>query len=217
MFSINCRFLALFLLFSLFLASCALVSSSATTSPAIKQLGYAKTAAEFVSLSYTDKSITDHAVSIATKKDCKITRIIKRQEICMDHGPKVIENNQDSEDMKLTNQMIHVALHNPENMTASLTKKSNKEIINLNKEEVINLNKEEVINLKNVDALTVNIDDDYKLPHNLYSLNENISKPKQIYSSNVDVLSHKLISNNLDFSANENTLVRLDNNLCSSI
>ena len=209
MFSINCRFLALFLLFSLFLASCALVSSSATTSPAIKQLGYAKTAAEFVSLSYTDKSITDHAVSIATKKDCKITRIIKRQEICMDHGPKVIENNQDSEDMKLTNQMIHVALHNPENMTASLTKKSNKEIINLNKEEVISL--------KKVDALTVNIDDDYNLAHNLYSLNENISKPKQIYSSNVDVLPHALISNNLDFSANENTLVRLDNNLCSSI
>ena len=209
MFSINCRFLALFLLFSLFLASCALVSSSATTSPAIKQLGYAKTAAEFVSLSYTDKSITDHAVSIVTKKDCKITRIIKRQEICMDHGPKVIENNQDSEDMKLTNQMIHVALHNPENMTASLTKKSNKEIINLNKEEVISL--------KKVDALTVNIDDDYNLAHNLYSLNENISKPKQIYSSNVDVLPHALISNNLDFSANENTLVRLDNNLCSSI
>ena len=209
MFSINCRFLALFLLFSLFLASCALVSSSATTSPAIKQLGYAKTAAEFVSLSYTDKSITDHAVSIATKKDCKITRIVKRQEICMDHGPKVIENNQDSEDMKLTNQMIHVALHNPENMTASLTKKSNKEIINLNKEEVINL--------KNVDALTVNIDDDYNLAHNLYSLNENISKPKQIYSSNVDVLPHALISNNSDFSTNENTLVRLDNNFCSSI
>jgi len=209
MFSINCRFLALFLLFSLFLASCALVSSSATTSPAIKQLGYAKTAAEFVSLSYTDKSITDHAVSIATKKDCKITRIIKRQEICMDHGPKVIENNQDSEDMKLTNQMIHVAIHNSENMTVSLTKKSNKEIINLNKEEVISL--------KKVDALTVNIDDDYNLAHNLYSLNENISKPKQIYSSNVDVLPHALISNNLDFSANENTLVRLDNNLCSSI
>ena len=209
MFSINCRFLALFLLFSLFLASCALVSSSATTSPAIKQLGYAKTAAEFVSLSYTDKSITDHAVSIATKKDCKITRIIKRQEICMDHGPKIIENNQDTEDIKLTNQMIHVALHNPENMTASLTKKSNKEIINLNKEEVINL--------KNVDALTVNIDDDYNLAHNLYSFNENISEPKQIYSSNVDVLPHALISNNLDFSANENTLVRLDNNLCSSI
>jgi hypothetical protein len=86
----------------------------------------------------------------------------------------------------------------------------------LNK-EIINLYKEEVISLKNVDALTVNIDDDYNLPHNLYSLNENISKPKQIYSSNVDVLSHTLISNNLDFFANENTLVRLDNNLCFSI
>ena len=86
----------------------------------------------------------------------------------------------------------------------------------LNK-EIINLNKEEVISLKNVDALTVNIDDDYNLPHNLYSLNENISKSKQIYSSNVDVLSHTLISNNLDFSANENTLISLDNNLCFSI
>jgi len=138
-----------------------------------------------------------------------MTRIIKRREICMDNGPKVIENNQDSEDMKLTNQMIHVATHNPENTIGSLPKKLNKEIINLNKEEVVSL--------KNVDALTVNIDDDYNLPHNLYSLNENISKPKQIYSSNVDVLSHTLISNNLDFFANENTLVRLDNNLCFSI
>ena len=209
MFSVNYKFFSLFLLFSLFLASCALVSTGTTSSSAVKQLGYAKTAAEFVSLSYTDKSITDHAVSIVTKKDCKITRIVKRQEICMDHGPKIIENNQDTEDIKLTNQMIHVAIHNSENMTVSLTKKSNKEIINLNKEEVISL--------KKVDALTVNIDDDYNLAHNLYSLNENISKPKQIYSSNVDVLPHALISNNLDFSANENTLVRLDNNLCSSI
>ncbi|PPR47261.1 MAG: hypothetical protein CFH23_00475 [Alphaproteobacteria bacterium MarineAlpha6_Bin1] len=207
--SVNYKFFSLILLFSLFLASCALVSSGATSSSAIKQLGYAKTAAEFVSLSYTDKSITDHAISIVTKKDCKMTRIVKRQEICMDNGPKVIEHNQDSEDMKLTNQMIHVATHNPENTIGSLPKKLNKEIINLNKEEVISL--------KNVDALTVNIDDDYNLPHNLYSLNENISKPKQIYSSNVDVLSHTLISNNLDFSANENTLVRLDNNLCFSI
>ena len=209
MFSVNYKFFSLFLLFSLFLASCALVSTGTTSSSAVKQLGYAKTAAEFVSLSYTDKSITDHAVSIVTKKDCKITRIVKRQEICMDHGPKIIENNQDTEDIKLTNQMIHVAIHNSENMTVSLTKKSNKEIINLNKEEVISL--------KKVDALTVNIDDDYNLAHNLYSLNENISKPKQIYSSNVDVLPHTLISNNSDFSTNENTLVRLDNNFCSSI
>ena len=209
MFSVNYKFFSLFLLFSLFLASCALVSTGTTSSSAVKQLGYAKTAAEFVSLSYTDKSITDHAVSIVTKKDCKITRIVKRQEICMDHGPKIIENNQDTEDIKLTNQMIHVAIHNSENMTVSLTKKSNKEIINLNKEEVISL--------KKVDALTVNIDDDYNLAHNLYSLNENISKPKQIYSSNVDVLPHALISNNSDFSTNENTLVRLDNNFCSSI
>ena len=208
--SINYKFLSLILLFSLFLASCALVSSGATSSSAIKQLGYAKTAAEFVSLSYTDKSITDHAISIVTKKDCKMTRIVKRREICMDSGPKVIENShQDSEDMKLTNQMIHVATHNPENTIANLPKKLNKEIINLYKEEVISL--------KNVDALTVNIDDDYNLPHNLYSLNENISKPKQFYSSNIDVLSHTLISNNLDFSANENTLISLDNNLCFSI
>ena len=89
MVNINYKLAFLTLFSSLLVTSCALVSTTSTNSMAFKQFGYAKTAAEVISLSYTDKSTTDHAISIALKKDCKVLRIIRREEICLDYGPNV--------------------------------------------------------------------------------------------------------------------------------
>ena len=199
MVNINYKLAFLILFLSLFVTSCALVGTSSTNSVAFKQLAYVKTAAEIVSLSYTDKSTTDHAISIALKKDCKILRIIKREEICLEHGPNVFHKNKDNKKGKLKNQMMHVAVHNPEQLA-----------INIPRNPI-----EETKNLDDIASLPTNVSDDYNLPHSLYSVNENVSEQNKLLD--FEVLSHHLSSTNNVNLFSESNIDKLNNNLNPSI
>ena len=121
MVNINYKLAFLILFSSLLVTSCALVSTSTTNSVAFKQLAYVKTAAEIVSLSYTDKSTTDHAISIALKKDCKVLRIIKREEICLEYGPNVFYKNKN-----LQNTPPQIVLRNVDKFEPNVPKSPEK-------------------------------------------------------------------------------------------
>ena len=199
MLNINYKLAFLILFSSLFVTSCALVGTSSTNSVAFKQLVYVKTAAEIVSLSYTDKSTTDHAISIALKKDCKVLRIIKREEICLDYGPNVFHKNKNNKRGKLKNQMMYVAAHNPEQLA-----------INIPRNPI-----EETKNLDDIASLPTNVSDDYNLPHSLYSVNENVSEQNKLLD--FEVLSHHLSSTNNVHLFSESNIDKLNNNLNPSI
>ena len=199
MVNINYTLAYLILISSLLVTSCALVGTSSTNSVAFKQLVYVKTAAEIVSLSYTDKSTTDHAISIALKKDCKVLRIIKREEICLDYGPNVFLKNKNNKRGKLKNQMMHVAAHNPEQLA-----------INIPRNPI-----EETKNLDDIASLPTNVSDDYNLPHSLYSVNENVSEQNKLLD--FEVLSHHLSSTNKVHLFSESNIDKLNNNLNPSI
>ena len=199
MVNINYTLAYLILISSLLVTSCALVGTSSTNSVAFKQLVYVKTAAEIVSLSYTDKSTTDHAISIALKKDCKVLRIIKREEICLDYGPNVFHKNKNNKRGKLKNQMMHVAAHNPEQLA-----------INILRNPI-----EETKNLDDIASFPTNVSDDYDLPHSLYSVNENVSEQNKLLD--FEVLSHHLSSTNNVHLFSESNIDKLNNNLNPSI
>ena len=199
MVNINYKLAFLILFSSLLVTSCALVGTSSTNSVAFKQLVYVKTAAEIVSLSYTDKSTTDHAISIALKKDCKVLRIIKREEICLDYGPNVFHKNKNNKRGKLKNQMMHVAAHNPEQLA-----------INIPRNPI-----EETKNLDDIASLPTNVSNDYNLPHSLYSVNENVSEQNKLLD--FEVLSHHLSSTNNVHLFSESNIDKLNNNLNPSI
>ena len=63
------------------IASCSLIAPMSTTSTTAKQLGFFKTSVEAVSIYYTDKTATDHAVSAVLGKDCKLSRVAKREKL----------------------------------------------------------------------------------------------------------------------------------------
>ena len=199
MLNINYKLAFLILFSSLLVTSCALVGTSSTNSVAFKQLAYVKTAAEIVSLSYTDKSTTDHAISIALKKDCKVLRIIKREKICLDYGPNVFHKNKNNKRGKLKNQMMYVAAHNPEQLA-----------INTPRNPI-----EETKNLDDIGSLPTNVSDDYNLPHSLYSVNENVSEQNKLLD--FEVLSHHLSSTNNVHLFSESNIDKLNNNLNPSI
>ena len=74
------------------IASCSLITPMTTSSTTIKELSFVKTTAELVTSYYTDKTATDHAVSFVLGKDCKMTRVAKREKICEEIKPKVYED-----------------------------------------------------------------------------------------------------------------------------
>ena len=63
-----------------------------TSSGAAKQLGLVKTTVEFVSTVYTDKSATDHVVSVVLGKDCKMHRVARREKICFENKANVFDD-----------------------------------------------------------------------------------------------------------------------------
>ena len=70
------------------------MSSSPTS---VKQLSVAKTTVEIISEHYTDKSATDHVVSLVLGKDCKLTRVVKREKICAEIKAKIYDNKNKNE------------------------------------------------------------------------------------------------------------------------
>ena len=78
------------------IASCSLITPMTTSSTTIKELSFVKTTAELFTSYYTDKTATDHAVSFVLRKDCKMTRVVKREKICEEIKPRIYEDKNKS-------------------------------------------------------------------------------------------------------------------------
>ena len=53
------------------------------------QAGYIKSGADLVLLGTTDKTASDHALSILTNKDCSTSRILTEDDVCKSYNLKV--------------------------------------------------------------------------------------------------------------------------------
>ena len=136
------------------IASCSLITPMTTSSTTIKELSFVKTTAELVTSYYTDKTATDHAVSFVLGKDCKMTRVAKREKICEEIKPKVYED-------KNKNKISMVGL-NSEHMIVSIIEQKHSTsqismLANTKKVEGIKKNNIEVLKNQGSEVLAHNI------------------------------------------------------------
>ena len=92
-------------------ASCSLIAPMTTTSTTAKQLGFFKTTVEAASVYYTDKTATDHVVSVVLKKDCKIVRVAKREKICHEIEARVYDVKNESK-MNISLSLVEADIAN---------------------------------------------------------------------------------------------------------
>ena len=183
----------LFVLISI-ITSCSLVAPMATSSSAVKQLSFVKTTVDVASQYYTDKTATDHVVSIVLRKDCKISRVAKREEICNEIKPKAYDD-------EFSSKLSNILNENKMNM-----------VLNLKETDLVNSNQNFVDDRKKVDDIkknNVEVLKDYNnetLAHNVLN-NENIIKDNSDNSiladnlTSVDSLLAKN-ANEIEFSKN---------------
>ena len=136
------------------IASCSLITPMTTSSTTIKELSFVKTTAELVTSYYTDKTATDHAVSFVLGKDCKMTRVAKREKICEEIKPKIYED-------KNKNKISMVGL-NSEHMIVSIIEQKHSTsqismLANTKKVEGIKKNNIEVLKNHGSEVLAHNI------------------------------------------------------------
>ena len=176
------------------ITSCSLLTPMATSSTVAKQLSFVKTSVEVVSVYYTDKTATDHVVSIVLRKDCKMSRVAKREEICNEIKPKAYND-------KFSSKLSNILNENKMNM-----------VLNLKETDLVNFNQNFADDRKKVDDIkknNVEVLKDYNnetLAHNVLN-NENIIKDNSDNSiladnlSSVDSLLAKN-ANEIEFSKN---------------
>ena len=176
------------------ITSCSLITPIATSSTTAKQLSFVKTSVDVASQYYTDKTATDHVVSIVLRKDCKMSRVAKREEICNEIKPKAYND-------KFSSKLSNILNENKMNMVLNL-KETN--LVNLNQNFADDRKKVDDIKKNNVEVLK-----DYNnetLAHNVLN-NENIIKDNSDNSiladnlSSVDSLLAKN-ANEIEFSKN---------------
>ena len=176
------------------IASCSLIAPLTTSSTTAKQLSFVKTSVEVVSQYYTDKTATDHVVSIVLRKDCKISRVAKREEICNEIKPKAY-------DAKFSSKLSNILNENKMNM-----------VLNLKETDLVNSNQNFADDRKKVDDIkknNVEVLKDYDnetLAHNVLN-NGNIIKDNSDNSILADNLSsiYSLLAKNgneIEFSEN---------------
>ena len=156
-----------------------------TTSTTAKQLGFFKTTVEAVSVYYTDKTATDHAVSAVLGKDCKMSRVAKREKICHEIEARVYDVKNESK-MNISLSLVEADIANFNQNFADDRKK------------VEDIKKNNVEVLKNHDSET--------LAHNVLN-NRNIIKDNSDNSILADNLSsiYSLLekdANEIEFSEN---------------
>ena len=176
------------------ITSCSLVAPMATSSSAAKQLSFLKTSVDVASQYYTDKTATDHVVSIVLRKDCKMSRVAKREEICNEIKPKAYND-------KFSSKLSNILNENKMNM-----------VLNLKETDLVNFNQNFADDRKKVDDIkknNVEVLKDYDnetLAHNVLN-NGNIIK----YNSDNSILADNLSSiysllaknaNEIEFSEN---------------
>jgi len=176
------------------ITSCSLMAPMATSSTTAKQLSFVKTSVEVVSVYYTDKTATDHVVSIVLRKDCKISRVAKREEICNEIKPKAYND-------KFSSKLSNILNENKMNM-----------VLNLKETDLVNFNQNFADDRKKVDDIkknNVEVLKDYDnetLAHNVLN-NGNIIKDNSDNSILADNLSsiYSLLAKNaneIEFSEN---------------
>ena len=176
------------------IASCSLIAPLTTSSTTAKQLSFVKTSVEVVSQYYTDKTATDHVVSIVLRKDCKISRVAKREEICNEIKPKAYDN-------EFASKLSNILNENKMNM-----------VLNLKETDLVNFNQNFADDRKKVDDIkknNVEVLKDYDnetLAHNVLN-NGNIIKDNSDNSILADNLSsiYSLLAKNaneIEFSEN---------------
>ena len=57
------------------------------------QVGYIKSGADLVLLGTTDKTMSDHALSIVTNKDCSTSRILTEDDVCKSYHVKNVSKS----------------------------------------------------------------------------------------------------------------------------
>ena len=166
----------------------------ATSSTTAKQLSFFKTSVDVASQYYTDKTATDHVVSIVLRKDCKISRVAKREEICNEIKPKAYDN-------EFASKLSNILNENKMNM-----------VLNLKETDLVNFNQNFADDRKKVDDIkknNVEVLKDYDnetLAHNVLN-NGNIIKDNSDNSILADNLSsiYSLLAKNaneIEFSEN---------------
>ena len=176
------------------IVSCSLITPMATSSTTVKQLGFAKTTIEVASKYYTDKTATDHVVSVVLGKDCKMSRVARREEICNKIKPKAYDGD-------FSSKLSNILNENKMNM-----------VLNLKETDLVNSNQNFVDDRKKVDDIKKNnieVLKDYDsetLAHNVLN-NRNIIKDNSDNSILADNLSStdSLLAKNtneIEFSEN---------------
>jgi len=176
------------------ITSCSLIAPMTTSSPTVKQLSFFKTTVEVVSEHYTDKTATDHVVSVVLGKDCKISRVAKREEICNEIKPKTYND-------EFTSKLSNILNENKMNTVLNLRET---DLVNLNQNFADDRKKVEDIKKNNVEVLKDY--DNETLAHNVLN-NRNIIRDNSDNSILADNLSsiYSLLaknSNEIEFSEN---------------
>ena len=184
--------LCLFVVISI-IASCSLITPLTTSSTTIKELSFVKTTAELVTSYYTDKTATDHAVSFVLGKDCKMTRVAKREKICEEIKPKVYED-------KYKNKISMVSLNSEHMIVPIIEQKHSTSQISM----LANTKKVEGIKKNNIEVLKNHGSE--VLAHNILN-NKNFIKDTSDNSTLADNLSsnYSLLekdANEIEFSEN---------------
>ena len=175
------------------IASCSLITPMTTSSTSIKELSFVKTTAELVTSYYTDKTATDHAVSFVLGKDCKMTRVAKREKICEEIKPKVYED-------KNKNKISMVGLNSEHMIVPIIEQKHSTSQISM----LENTKKVEGIKKNNIEVLKNHGSE--VLAHNILN-NKNFIKNTSDNSTLADNLSsiYSLLekdANEIEFSEN---------------
>jgi len=175
------------------IASCSLITPMTTSSTTIKELSFVKTTAELFTSYYTDKTATDHAVSFVLGKDCKMTRVAKREKICEEIKPKVYED-------KYKNKISMVSLNSEHMIVPIIEQKHSTSQISM----LANTKKVEGIKKNNIEVLKNHGSE--VLAHNILN-NKNFIKDTSDNSTLADNLSsiYSLLekdANEIEFSEN---------------
>ena len=175
------------------IASCSLITPMTTSSTTIKELSFFKTTAELVTSYYTDKTATDHAVSFVLGKDCKMTRVAKREKICEEIKPRIYED-------KNKNKISMVGLNSEHMIVSIIEQKHSTSQISM----LANTKKVEGIKKNNIEVLKNHGSE--VLAHNILN-NKNFIKDTSDNSTLADNLSsnYSLLekdANEIEFSEN---------------
>ena len=184
------------------IASCSLITPMTTSSTTIKELSFVKTTAELVTSYYTDKTATDHAVSFVLGKDCKMTRVAKREKICEEIKPKVYED-------KNKNKISMVGLNSEHMIVSIIEQKHSTSQISM----LANTKKVEGIKKNNIEVLKNHGSE--VLAHNILN-NKNFIKDTSDNSTLADNLSsnYSLLekdANEIEFSENLQLVIKIEN------